>query len=497
MIKGGSAVTPSAFARVRSHAVCAAALALAVALAGVTRATAARPPAVESLTSSISGSLVLTWQGDPARGCAAAGLCGVVGTETGGGTSSGDETNSTSGSGAAAGLTAQLINLPGAPVVREIRTGGGAAGGCVDAAAALAGAGVAVVPIRSGVRVSDSGSAIGPFPPGSGLLGVGRCAGPLPGDLAGLLPSRTVSDARLRRGVVVSLAADRTYVAGPFSGTLHSTLRLALRLSTGDGSAGSSFLTLAAPARAPRVVEVASVTRRFSIADDEGGLQATFTGGPAPVCAVLDACGVTGTSTLAAVRGTVLVQGEGDLPASAGASPAQALRLFGNGALPTELSAGTGTSATITETAARIGAPTCRDSATIPLVLSGQSGGLVVESLPAPGGMPAAAPGTMLVRLPSLGFGGGVADLLRTRCEGPSDLDLFPAQLGGGGAPPALASAPVPAAQLLTGGSVGLTFTSTAVAGGGAYAVSEAGPLIVTLVPEGAARVVVRREVAR
>jgi hypothetical protein len=49
-------------------------------LAAAALATLALPAdalADESLTA--TGSITYTWQGDPARGCAAAGLCGVLG----------------------------------------------------------------------------------------------------------------------------------------------------------------------------------------------------------------------------------------------------------------------------------------------------------------------------------------------------------------------------------------------------------------------------------
>src|SRR5205085_10986208 len=59
-------------------------------------------------------------------------------------------------------------------------------------------------------------------------LSAGRCAGPRTLDLAHALPRGRVKTAALkRRGRTVDLAARTRYVAGPFSGEVISTVRVA------------------------------------------------------------------------------------------------------------------------------------------------------------------------------------------------------------------------------------------------------------------------------
>ncbi len=439
-----------------------------------------------SLTTSLSGLLQVSWQGDPAR-CAQAGVCGVVGTVDANANAGGTETSSgTVPAGEPPIEAISNVPLPSPGIVRVI-TGGDAPGACLDELTSDGGGGFALIPVRGGLRISDA-------PPPAfrsfsqpGLLGAGRCAGPLPGDLAGLIPTRFVSNARLARGLTVPLTADRTFAAGPFSGTLLSTLRLHIRRSTGTTS-----IPVPAPpvARGHRVIEVADVTRAFTIGSSTGGLQAAFAGAPPPLCTPLDACGVTGASTLSALTGTVELAARPSLPASAGSSAEAALRLLAAGALPVQLFAGSDVSATVTEVADRPGAATCRDSAGYPFSFEGNSG-------PAGGGGTGTGATEAIIVPPGGPIGGG-DDLLRTRCPGPSENDLLPESFDdGGGSPGLFASASVPVAALLAGGPVVLTFTSIASRLDGAYGLSERGPLTVTLVPRGPVRVVVHREVTQ
>ncbi len=437
-----------------------------------------------SLTTSLSGWLRVSWQGDPAHGCAQAGVCGVVGTVDVDANGGGSETTSGSVPAGEPEVDAvSNINLPAPGIVRVIRAGGGTPGACVDEL--TPGGGFELIPVRGGVRISDTPPpAIRSFTQ-AGLVGAGRCAGPLPSDLAGLIPARLVSDGRLSRGLTVPLTADRTFVAGPFGGTLLSTLHLYIRRSTGSMSIPVPALPVARGHR----VEVAEVARAFTIDSSTGGLQGAFAGAPPPLCTPLDACGVTGTSTLSALTGTVALSAHAPLPASAGSSAKAALRLLAAGALPVQLTSGNQNTATVTEVVDRAAAPTCRDSASYPFSFLGNSG-------PATGGGTGTGATEAIIVPPGDPIGAGY-DLLRTRCPGPSENDLFPASLdsGDGGSPGLLASASLPVATLLAGGPVAITFTSIASSLAGAYGLSERGPLTVTLAPLGPARVVVRREV--
>lgn len=334
-------------------AVFVAAAATALAAAGAASAAAAVTPVATSLT----GSIAVSWQGDPARGCAAAGLCGVSGTASGTVPDRND--------------LGQLVVLPGlsgaddvtlaADVgVRVVRPGGAT---CSDVLGLVTGGGPRVLPARGGVRIVDGTEALGEFPTAPGLLDAGHCAGPVAGDLAGLLPSAFVPEAQLRKGTVISLATNRAFGAGPFSGTMSSTLRLGLRL---DPGARQNVAPTVARSRG-RSGPTATIERRFAIVASRGGLVTTFAGAPAPLCAPLDACGLSGTITLADLRGGLELTGRGSLPAGHPATVAEARHLFASGAFQLALLGTDGTSVAVSEVASRQGAPTCQDSVRVPL----------------------------------------------------------------------------------------------------------------------------------
>ena len=148
-------------------------------------------PKNESLVA--SGSITYTWQGDPALGCAAVGVCGVKGAvivQPQGQTSLSSFGGMVDISLASSGLTVRVLN------------GGGE---CVDVLGAPFG------PNNLFVRRDADRRLVGHVEP---PLSSGRCAGPVARELAGLpLPVRRTG------GKLPSfdLRTSEAFVAGPFS----------------------------------------------------------------------------------------------------------------------------------------------------------------------------------------------------------------------------------------------------------------------------------------
>jgi hypothetical protein len=125
--------------------------------------------------------------------------------------------------------------------------------------------------------------------PGLATLGT-RCAGPLLADVASALPRRTVSLARLRRGhLKIDLGGSSHFTAGGFSGTVASTVVLALAGRQREPK----------PTPTPTSARNWIATARYRITDVSGAATATVhASGMHSVCAPLDACGLHGAITL-------------------------------------------------------------------------------------------------------------------------------------------------------------------------------------------------------
>jgi hypothetical protein len=183
---------------------------LAVAVA-VTLALPAHALAEESLTT--TGSITYTWQGNPARGCAQAGLCGVRG-----------ELILQPQADTSANAFRGTIDLPiFSPTLTVRATGPG--GVCVDVPTNPAGSDLFIPRRRHGGLVGRI------EPP----LSSSRCAGPSAQDLARLTFRVRRSGGRRPS---YDVRGRRSFVAGPFTGTLVSTL--VLRPSKGGGGTSSS-----------------------------------------------------------------------------------------------------------------------------------------------------------------------------------------------------------------------------------------------------------------
>lgn len=235
----------------------------------------ARGLADESLTA--TGSITYTWQGDPARGCAAAGLCGVRGeviVQPQGGAIA-----------IASGATIDVSVIGQALVVRATEPGGV----CVDAPTPPTGNDLFITRRRHGGLVGRI------EPP----LTSSRCAGPTAQDLARVtLPVRRIGSRRPSYDV----RTRRSFAAGPFTGAVVSTL--VLRPATGGGGFSSSSGSFSAPPPAgPRhKVLFERVTLRYRMTSLPSALTATFAGESDPFCAALASCGAAGTLDLSFPR---------------------------------------------------------------------------------------------------------------------------------------------------------------------------------------------------
>jgi hypothetical protein len=251
------------------------ALGVAVAMAGTVVALAlAAAPATADESLNATGSIIYTWQGDPSLGCAAVGVCGVQGALT------------IDAQGDADALSlgpSTSINLFLSATTVRVRNGAGSSGDeCVDVPA-IAPANLVIARQAGGGLTAR----IDPTPSS------GRCAGPLAQDLAGLrLPVGKTPGKRPS----FDLRGSQPFVAGPFSGTLASTLVFTPSSNGGSESTSSSGTSPGLPPR--RKVLVEQVTLRYHVASLPGTLETSFAGEPDPFCAALDSCGATGTLSL-------------------------------------------------------------------------------------------------------------------------------------------------------------------------------------------------------
>jgi hypothetical protein len=221
------------------------------------------------------GSLAYTWKGDPARGCAAQGLCGVRGSievVTGGSSST------------QSGTSLPPVEITDDASVARVDdvSSGSAQRQCAD-----------VVGVDEGFNVRSGAAGrlravVDRF--AFELPSAGRCAGPTSADLASVvLPARKLG----HRGY--DLSGSDSFGAGPFEVTVVSTIH-ALFVSGSSGFLGAGPPTVspgpAPPKSKPGLEEFAEADYR--IAGITGGLGATFSSLEDPLCEPLGACGTAG-----------------------------------------------------------------------------------------------------------------------------------------------------------------------------------------------------------
>ena len=230
----------------------------------------------------VTGRVVVTFAGDQATACAAHGLCSYSGTETWKPQGVGDLAVTTVAQGRHRSTGATLVigafNTPSLSSVQ--RTGvGTSTAACTDHAEAQGA--FFDLPVH-GERV-DIGLDHAELP----IFGT-RCAGPLTTDVAGAMPHETVSLGRLLRGrLTIDLSGSTPFAAGGFSGTVHSTVALAL----GRPRRQSGHVT--AP---PGTTPTRFTTVSYGISHLAGEATATVRASSvAAACDPIDACGLRGT----------------------------------------------------------------------------------------------------------------------------------------------------------------------------------------------------------
>jgi len=370
-------------------------------VAAVVGSGAVAAPAFADQTLEATGSITYTWQGDPAHGCAVVGVCDVQGALIVDAQGSVDLQQFRHQS---------ILNLDnGNATVRVITGNGQDASECVDTPTYQAGVSAFVTPAAGGL--------VGTITP---PLSSGRCAGPLASDLQGVTLS-------VRRSIgkhpSFDLRTNKSFVAGPFVGTLVSTVTMRPAPSSGSSNSFSSGSS-SAPGPGRQKVFIEHVRLRYRVAGLAEPLTVSFAGENDPFCAVLDSCGVSGDVALSApdFSGTLTLQASRSVARPRNSAQAivdlkrHRMSLFGG------LSSGLETS----ESFDRPDGSNCRDS-------TPDRGVLTVGNF-----RPARSTSVDLAE------SGDTADLLRTHCPGPSYSDVYATN----GEPP-LARGEVTVAQLL------------------------------------------------
>jgi hypothetical protein len=362
----------------------------------------------------VTGAVSVDFHGDQAAGCEAARLCGVSGTVTW--NPSGPGTLLAFGFRDADGTHAEQGYLsfgdqrgdtsPRPTVYSRVQRGDAL---CADVGSTDSAAfGSGPTPGRSleiGLLTSQ----------GIGLAAVQalrtRCAGPLAADVAGLLPTRVISErALLHHTNKLDFSAERTFSAHGLTGTVHSTV--VFHLGRGAGADNQSDQSFPGPTR---VVRRRSLEVRYRVEQVSGQVVTGLRGLADPdLCGPLDSCGLAGSVTVAprasAGDADVFVEAPArhpwsDLRRAAGLAPGavpRGVRTYGYVSWPND-------HGTTASDLARYGAPDCADSE--PLL-----GGSV--ALRFSSGLVHAVYGD--TEEPG-------AELLATRCPGPGLNDVAPA----------------------------------------------------------------------
>ncbi len=242
-----------------------------------------------SAPAQICGAVVVSFHGDPAVGCAAMGVCGISGQA------------GYDGDGAAQLLATIVGRGPHAKVA-------GVAFG-EDQTTGETALVTRTAPDGSVHTCSDTGPSTGSSLSLSGTLlatqldalpddltlGV-RCAAPARSDIAAALPSPTVAlSGLIAKGGVVDMSGSEPFAGHGFSGTVTSTLSLAIGRKSPSSATGSS-----SQGPLPK-----AVFARYGITGVGGTLSAHFAGPADPgECAVLDACGLSSDVVLSAPAAT-------------------------------------------------------------------------------------------------------------------------------------------------------------------------------------------------
>jgi hypothetical protein len=323
-----------------------------------------------------SGSIAYTWTATAALGCRAAGLCGSSGTVTI------DIVSADFQTGPQGGLNLQTTGTA--------RTDGPAPGtSCIDP----------LNPNGFGVNLPLARSSTPLVILGQSGPSAGRCAGPLPGDLARLsIPVR-------RHGRSFDLRRVSSTAAGPFAVTLDSSLVLRPAAGPAGGSASSSGGAGGGSGGPGFRQRLEHLTLIDAVRPTGGALQVGFSAAAFPFCLGLGACGSSGTISLTVSAPAAPLRVEASESVRRALTRAAALRAFEAGQ---EVAIGQlPLPGTVSETVSTPGQPTCTDSRPVTLLLGLGDPGPATFSLSDP-----------------------VSSTVRTYCPGPLDSDVLPGQGG-------------------------------------------------------------------
>ncbi len=342
-----------------------------------------------------TGRIVVTWAGDPALGCAEAGVCDVRGGVVA----------ATGAARAAPGFDLDVRREP----VRVVRgPAEDPAGVCSDPTGRPGESSFQLVPrpghLELAVLTTDEGEG----------LSSGRCAGPRAADLTGALPRLPGARVRPLGTTRLDFTGSRPFTAGAFRGTVVSTVVVTVRRRRVADPAGRRPPS-GGRERRPRLVArpFAVLEAAYRVESLHGGLGVALGAPAAPGCRLLDACGLGGSVALAvlpAARPPELRITAETPVARRPPSAAEALAAVGAGRLP--VVAGTaredGLRGTVTAEVTRGGAVACRDRAPAalpPLAAFQTTDDEVTLALGSPDYV-------------------ATADALRTRCPGPGSRAL-------------------------------------------------------------------------
>ncbi len=431
----------------RGAALIAACVVLAVASLGVPGAawSASHPRPQRSFSTEVTGPLLIAWSGDPAHGCAAAGLCGVSGTLQ---MHFGDDELSGSG-----GPPELLANDDGAVARVQTAAPDGSVTTCAD-----------LVPVQFDIAVHGASAQVAGtlLGLGSQAPSAGRCAGPTSSQLAALkLPVR-----RLAHGY--DLTGRTSFASGPFAVSVISGVRARITFGgnggTGEFSGGTGEIISGGATGVPVkrhsvLVERTSLTYR--VTGFSGALTTNFAGLAAPACDALGACGATGRLVQSfTASGDVRLLGARITNRHVGRN--RALADLRRGAMTLS---GTfnqqAVQETVAESSAQTGGLSCMATSSVLL-----TGGVTNK--------PHRGSDELILSDTFDGFGDGPPDPFRTACPGPSAQDI----LGPNGG--ALATATISDGQL--GDShLSITFQRLGTFTGSAYAGRRSGAVVMAL----------------
>jgi hypothetical protein len=393
------------------------------------------------------GSFTFAWHGDPARGCAAEGLCQVSGSLT---INVGDEAEAASGG----PVEFEIADDDAVARSEVVGADSSAESSCADLEA-----------VDFELRLADNpygGKRVVPDPGSSEAYpSAGDCSGPVAADLGHFtLPARSLG----KRGY--DLYGTDSFVSGPFLVTVISHLR-ALSGSDDPGSGLTSSLssssssvsvTVPTPRGRSELIEQANVT--YEVVATAGTLTTAFAGLADPFCEAVDTCASSGTTAISVTARDLKVMFSGARVVKRRIGARAALSDLTSGRLPTEAYAGgLPLRATTTGSFSLPGVIACHNtvSDTVTELLSSvrQKAHLADFSLG------------------SDSYGGfSGADLLRSRCPGPSVVEADPGR--------SVASASTPLSEIGSS-TITLTLSRPGSFTGNTYSGTRGGAIVLTL----------------